>query len=454
MEDVAGMIRLHGMIREGEKVLVAVSGGADSVCLLHVLHDLGYAVEVGHFDHQTRGGESAVDAVFVRELAEGLGLPCHTASRPIADEAAETALSFEEYARQARYTFLVETAAKAGCAALATAHHADDQAETVLMRVLRGTSPRGLAGIPPVRDEGGIRIIRPLVGCSRAEILSYMDAHELAYRTDRTNADTRVPRNKVRRELLPRLAREHNPQVREALCRLAESQRVENAFVQAAADAFLGDCLEGEGKVNRQKFREGDAALQHRAILELGWRHGVDCPMTRVSGAATFICEGGAGQAFDLGGGVLLRNGRASTAIEAGRPPLDDRAVPLAVPGESAAHGKAFRVRMLDARPAADLAAYCSPSRQVFDAAALGADVVVRRRRPGDRFTPLGMSGTKKLKDYFVDAGVAVWERDLSLLLVAGGRIAWIVGGAVSAHVAGGPETSRWIEVEVVDAVE
>ena len=149
-----------------------------------------------------------------------------------------------------------------------------------------------------------------------------------------------------------------------------------------------------------------------------------------------------------------MRNGRETTAIEVEPPVLDDREFPLAVPGESVAYGRVFRVHVLDAPPTGDLAAHCSPRRQIFDAAALGKDLVIRCRRPGDRFTPMGMDGTKKLKDYFADAGVPAWERDRRPLLVAGGRIVWVVGGAISGHAAVGPQTKKCLEIEVADAAE
>ncbi|HIJ73660.1 MAG TPA: tRNA lysidine(34) synthetase TilS [Candidatus Hydrogenedentes bacterium] len=451
IERVRRTIAAHNMIGAGERVLAAVSGGADSVCLLDALGALGYALEVAHFDHQTRNGESGEDAAFVRELAARRGLPFHTASRAIEPEAAASPLSFEEYARQARYEFLLDTAEQVGCACVATGHQADDQAETVLMRLLRGTAPHGLAGIPPVRAERGVRIVRPLLACTRNEVLAYLEDLGLPHQIDRTNADTRFLRNKVRHELLPRLA-EFNPRVRDALCRLADLERVENAFIEAAARTFWQQCLGEDQAIDRQAFARGDPALQRRAVLMLAWGRGVDCPFDRVAAAARFIAEGSTGRAFDLGGGVTLHNGRTTTEVRTGPVVLADRVIPLAVPGDTEAFGRLYRVRRLDRVPAADLAAYCSPTRQVFDAQAAGAALAVRHRRAGDRFTPLGMTGTKKLKDYFIDIGLPATRRDSQPLLVSGETVLWVIGYAIAAHGAVGPETSQVIEIEVVDA--
>lgn len=453
VKHVQAALRDFAMLSEGDRVLTAVSGGPDSVCLLHILCALKFPVEAAHFDHQTRGGESAADAAFVRALADKIGIPFHIESRPIAEECEGLEDSFEQHARRARYEFLVRTAKARGCAAIATGHHADDLAETVLMRVLRGTTASGLAGIPPVRVADGVRIVRPLINCTREEILVYLSAHDLSYRIDRTNEDTRYVRNKVRHELLPYLTQEYNPQIRAALIRLSESVRCENDFLNAAAETAFEECGSAEG-MDRLSFAKFHPALQRRVILILAWRHGVDCPFERVRDAVEFVAAAPTGARFDLGEGLQLVNGRAHTQVVREPPPPDRDEVVLALPGVTGAFGRIFKTGYLDRLPDQRLAAYCSPSRQVFDVDALGEHVTVRRRRPGDRFVPYGMSGTRKLQDYFVDLGVPVWERDEQLLVLGDDRIAWIPGHAVSAHAAVTADTRRILEIEVTDAPE
>lgn len=448
---VLDTIREYGLIAKPEKILAAVSGGADSVCLLHVLHEAGYAVEVAHFDHTTRDGASGEDAAFVRELAERLSLPFHCERRPIPAEAEASPLSFEEYAREARYTFLLRTAREAGCTVLATGHHAGDQAETVLMRILRGTTPHGLAGIPIIRDAGGIRIVRPLLECTRENILAFVEERGLAYRVDHTNADTRHFRNRVRHELLPLLCREYNPKTRGALLRLGEAQRCDNELLDALAESALRDCLVEDGVVDRGRFGALHRALQGRCLLKLAWRAGADPPYDRVNGAIKFMTAAPAGRRFDLGGGVVLANGRETSEVLLEPPAVDLSEIALAVPGETRAFGRTFRATYRDAAPAADLARYCHPARQVFDAAAVGSEPAVRHRRAGDRITPFGMAGSKKLQDYFVDIGLPASQRDAQLLVVAGDRIAWIVSHAISAHAAVTPATRRVLEIEVAN---
>lgn len=443
--------RYH-MLDAGERCLLAVSGGPDSMCLVYVFHALHIPFELAHFDHGTRDGESAEDAAFVRDRARELGVPLHEERRDVPREAEESADSFEEVARQVRYRFLLETASARGFTALATGHHADDQAETVLMRLVRGTSPGGLGGIPPVRESDNIRIIRPLIACFREDILAFLDARGIPYRLDRTNADLGHPRNRIRHELLPLLMRDYNPRVREALARLAEAQRDEDDFLDGLAKDMMEGCRPDEKGIDRGIFATMHPSLQRRVIALLGWEFGIECPFERIEAIRRHIIEGPTGKARDLGEGVLVRNGKKITEILEERIQNEESLVPLNVPGQTEAFGRHYSVHELAAPPPGDLAAYCTSSRQVFDADALGPHLTVRFRRPGDRFAPLGLGGTKKLKDYFVELGLTATQRARQPLLVANGEIVWVVGHAVSQAAAVTPATRRLVEVQVIDA--
>ena len=270
LDRVRDTLHRHDMLEAGERCLAAVSGGPDSMCLAQALHDLRIPFEIAHFDHGTRAGESAQDAAFVREAAARYGVPCYDTRRDMPREAGQSPDSFEEVARRARYAFLLETASARGCQALATGHHADDQAETVLLRLLRGTSPGGLGAIPPVRQCDGVRIIRPLLDCTRDEILAYLEARNVPYREDRTNADTRHPRNRVRHELLPLLTRDYNPRVRDALRRVAEIQHDEDDFLEGlAADLAEAIVLDDLQWCDGPSLDLLDASL--RALREMPW---------------------------------------------------------------------------------------------------------------------------------------------------------------------------------------
>ena len=448
-------MRAHSMARDRARLLAAVSGGADSVCLLNVLIELGFQLEVAHFDHQTRNGESGRDAEFVNQMAARLGLPFHIESRPIEQESRESGKSFEEYARTVRYEFLTRVAASRGCDAVATGHHADDNTETILMRLIRGTTPAGAAGIPAVGAWGGVSVIRPLLSVTRADVMAYIAERGLEYREDTTNVDVRFARNRVRHELIPLLAERYNPRVREALLRFAEAQRADAEVLDQLSAGAFDQCVLEDAAIDRPQFRNQPEALQRRVVTEFCRLLGVtDMPFDRVVDAVRFIARGATGAMFDLGAGMQLQNAKRHTKPLATRPAAEPGETPLAVPGVTAALGRVFRVRVLEQRPAADLAAYCTPCRQVLDADAAGVSLSVRRRRPGDSFTPLGMTGRKKLQDYFVDAGIPAYERDARILLTAGGKILWIVGGPISSHAAVTDSTTHFLEVDVIDGTE
>ncbi|MBX3175752.1 MAG: tRNA lysidine(34) synthetase TilS [Candidatus Hydrogenedentes bacterium] len=440
---------LDALLAPGERALVAVSGGADSVALLHLTHRAGRAGGVLHFDHQTRGGASAEDAAFVRDLAASLDLPFHFDSRSVAELAAAQGASFEMAARDLRYGFFEEAARTAGLSAVATGHHADDQAETVLMRLLRGASPSGLAGIPPSRNRHGVRFIRPLLECPRDTILAWLRAEGLPWREDTSNTDPRYTRNRIRHELLPLLARDYNPAIAEALQRLAQLQRQDDALLERLTDAAREQCLDATGRLLRAPFRDTDPALQYRLIAACIQEIGGDASFEGVQQAVEALQSAPAGIQIDLGHdrSLFLAADHAVMALpQQARDPL--RLI-LPVPGVADGLGRRFQARILEARPAEPLARYCHPGRQVFDAAALGDALIIRTRRPGDRFQPLGLAGSRKLKDVFNTLGLTQPERDAQLLFESNGEIVWIPGHTISHNVAVTAATRRLLEVTV-----
>ncbi len=452
LDRVLETIDRHAMIVPGERVLIGVSGGPDSMALLHALRALDYDVAIAHLDHGTRDGASMEDAEFVRAQAEAINCPYYCERANIEKRAHHDRESFEVAARRARYDFFARVADDQACAAIATGHHADDQAETVLLRLLRGTSPQGIAGIPPVRPIGNVRVIRPLLACTRAEVLAYLIENEIPYREDLTNSDVSIPRNRVRHRLLPSLEDEFNPQVREALVRLADLARDDEQIVEAAAKRFMKTCLANES-IDRHAFAEGLAALQRRTVLLFARTLGAAIPFERVEAVREFVVHGKTGARLDLGDHVTIVNTRDTTRLSKVREARSGP-VTISVPGIGDALGKRFDVQVRKGPPERPLHEYCTPRRQVFDAEAIGSTLTIRSRKPGDRFTPLGMRGERKLQDYFVDAGVPQGDRDRVPVVETGGRIAWIVGGAVDAHFAVRESTNAIVEMEVTDAAE
>ncbi len=460
VEAVHAAILRDGLLEPGQRVIVAASGGADSTALLHVLAELGYRVEAAYFDHRTRGGESARDALFVRDTAAALGIPFHTDGADVDGDARSAGRSFEDQARHARYAFLRRVAGETGCGVAAVAHHLDDQAETVLLHLLRGTAGRGLAGMAPFRTEDGMRIVRPLLGCTRAELRAWLRGRGISWREDATNADPHhALRNRVRHELLPALSRGYNPAISRGLARLAHAQRLDNELLDRLLEQ---ECVRlNIGPVTPEQIPVSVLLSMHPALRRRWWlkeieRIGARPHWAHIDAADTFFAQAGVGERLDMGGGVLLYKGRDSVTFTTSRTDTARTDAALAVPGETTVLGRVFSVSL---RPASDLPpggarARCAPSRQVFDAARVCGALRVRTRQPGDRFRPLGMHGSRKLQDYFVDRGVPEPLRNAVPLVVADDGILWIVGHAPSADAAVTPETEQLLEVEVRDARE
>ncbi|MDD3089879.1 MAG: tRNA lysidine(34) synthetase TilS, partial [Candidatus Omnitrophica bacterium] len=235
-------IEHYGMMAPGDRVIVAVSGGPDSVALLAVMSELGrrmgLAVIVANLDHGIRAEESRQDSAFVRDLALKMGMPFEHRELHLG-KGASGGLSLEERAREARYLFLKEAAVKNGCSVICTGHTMDDQSETVLMRVIKGTSLSSLAGIKPIREEAGLRIVRPLIRVTKSEIIAYLEAAGLSCVTDSTNQDVDLFRNAVRLEVLPFLEK-YNPGIRRSLVNLADEVRDGTGYAASRDAAFMG----------------------------------------------------------------------------------------------------------------------------------------------------------------------------------------------------------------------
>lgn len=299
-------------------VVVAVSGGADSVALLRATIELGAGrIVVAHLNHGLRGSDSDTDQDFVERIADSLGVPVRTARTTILPGE-----NLEAAARMARYEWLATVATSEGIGRVATGHSADDQAETVLFRLLRGSGLAGLCGIAPRRLlSAGVELIRPLLTVSRADILDYLTERGQDYRTDATNADTRLARNRIRHELLPLLTRNYNPRIAESLARLAEQARDWQRMEDDALDELLLRCERPRAGKLRVFDRIALASVS-RARLRSLWRHVwqvADWPRDGMGfhqyDAVAGLCCGDA-TALDLPGAIRVRS--MATVLQAG----------------------------------------------------------------------------------------------------------------------------------------
>lgn len=451
---VRGTIERYGMLAPGDGVVVAVSGGPDSLALLHLLWSLreafGLSLHVAHLNHLLRGEAARADAAFVRETAERLGLPVTVEEVPVADLARAEGLSLEEAGRAARYRFFRRVCAAAGARRVALGHTRDDQAETVLMRLLRGAGPAGLAGIPPVRDGW---VIRPLIAVPRAAVEAYCREQGLEPRRDASNESTAFLRNRIRLDLLPRLEALFHPELRASLARTAEILRAEDEWLEAQAEEALSGLCRTEGDrlvLSVDGIERLPLALRRRVVRLAAERAGV------AAGALAFdhvervlaLAVGRTGRGVSLPGGREARRDQDGIVLGTGPAGAVAFRYEWPVPGslDVPEAGVRLTADLLEGPPQpAGPAGYGGDGREVavLDADRVPLVLTVRSRLPGDRLRPAGLGGEKKLQDLFVDAKVPRRRRDRVPVVVAGDRVAWVVGQRVDSRAAAGPRTTR-----------
>jgi len=446
----------HALLRDGRRVLVALSGGADSVALLLILRELeraGAVVVAGaaHLNHLLRGADADADEAFCAALAARLGVPFLAGRVDVAALARAAKRSLEDAARTARYAFLERAADTLDADAIAVAHTKDDQAETFLLRLLRGAGARGLAAIHPRAG----RVIRPLIDLERAALREYLAAAGQAFREDATNADVSIPRNRVRHQLIPLLESRFSPGVVDVLAREAALARDDEDFLQGEA-IKLADRIVLTGRtpgpadihLDIAGLLRAPRALASRVVLGALQRQAGSRPIHFDHVERVFaLAAAGSGGAVSLpgqdavttGGVIVLRpagpKSRGSPKREGGG---NSFAFSLSIPGEVALDPQKLTVTA-EQMPGTD-AAQARPMKWAARGAEVGVaagalrlPLAVRSRRPGDRFRPLGAPGARKLQDFFVDRKVPRGERDTVPLVVdASDRIVWVVGQTVA----------------------
>jgi tRNA(Ile)-lysidine synthetase-like protein len=443
----------QGLLRPADRVVVGVSGGPDSLCLLDLLHGLapehGLQLHVAHLDHGLRA-EAAADADFVRRQAELRGLPYHSEAVDVGAQASVCKQSLEAAARDARYAFLGRVGRHVDATRAAVAHTADDQAETVLMHLLRGAGMRGLRGMraesvigTSVIGElasGQLRLIRPLLQVSRAEVMSYCAEHNLAPRYDSSNLDSRFFRNRVRNELLPILLT-YNPNVRGVLGRTAEVVAGDYELLHDALQRLWSETVEadGDGQVTFNRTRWlALGAPQQRALLRQavgrllgGWQ---DVGFAPLNAAVLFSRRSGPGRACHVLGGLQLRiepdRLRLVGAELAGSKDANAAYFPrLAASGGLEPGWQLETVKLGPGEWAWEDVAKAPRWTAYVDAARILGPLSLRSRVPGDRFQPLGMAGhSVRLAEFLINKTLPAGLRAFWPLLVCADDIVWVVG--------------------------
>ena len=382
----------------GARVLCAVSGGADSMCLLALLRETGdYDLGAAHFEHGIRGGESLRDCAFVEGFCRERGVPCFVAHADVPARAREMGLGVEEAARTLRYAFLDEVADREGYDWIATAHNADDNAETVLFHLARGTGPKGLCGIPPRRG----RIIRPLLQLSRAEIEDYLAASGTPHVEDSTNESERYSRNRIRHAVMPVL-REINPAFSEAAARTGRLLRRDEDCLDALAEAFVKERFDGES-LPAAELLGLHPAVSSRVVRKLLEREAEEKHVE----AVLALCRGTERRSLDLPGArVRCERGRVYFA--------DDEAAAFPetelLPGGCVApEGTGLVIRARLAAPGEEIHSPFKTYRLKYES--INGTLCVSPPRPGEKYRPAGRGCTKTLKSLFAEAGATRRDR-------------------------------------------
>ncbi len=433
---VRGFIEQTGALRPGESALVAVSGGADSTAMLLILsrlaREFGWRLTVAHFDHGLRGKEAAAaDRTFVSGLAQSLGLPFVHGAGDVARRARTRSESVEQAARVLRYRFLAGQAKATGVGAVAVGHTLDDQAETVLLHLIRGSGLDGLAGMRPRSSWPlgcGPEVARPLLTLRREETGRYCREMGMLPREDAMNEMLLATRNRVRLEVMPALRR-LNPRVEEALARLADAAYEDGAELkEQAEEAIMTVSRRRAGGLEMDLGAlRGLSPTLRRRVLRLGLSRvlgsGADIETAHVDALGKLV-DSRPGRVSLPHGVVATRDSRMLT-LRRGALPVSPAIpeTPLVVPGVTEAGGWRFEAEYKERRSSARRAYEVE-----LDTAAVAGGLWVRSRRPGDRMRPLGLGGTKKLQDILVDAKVPRGDRDGVPLVLTAEGIAWAVG--------------------------
>ncbi|MGA8849444.1 MAG: tRNA lysidine(34) synthetase TilS [Dehalococcoidia bacterium] len=490
---VLDFIQRYSLIPRKELVVVGVSGGADSVCLLHVLAKwqtgLGIKLHVAHLNHQLRGAESEADAEYVSNLAVSLDIPSTIDRQDVAAYRTERNCSLEEAARELRYAFLARVAREVGAHRIATGHTKDDQVETILMHILRGTGITGLCGLAPcspmaydnqgtswpasplsLRAEAlsvakgqrsNLLVIRPLLDITREETASYCQEHQLEPRIDSSNLSPSFFRNRLRLHLLP-LLRQYNPSIDQALLRLADIAKEDNAFIEQQASGLWDEVAKQENNtiyLNKKQMASLPIALQRQLLRAAVTRLAGDVRDIEASHieAARSLLNKPASKRISLPHGLICHGGYKELVVatpylirgkQSQLPPCPFPSLPvefaLKVPGETPFSGWKVVARIVRER-AASLSSqgvlgtsketYQSDLVTYFDLHKTGTKLFVRQRRPGDKFQPLGMSMPKKLSEFMVDAKIPRPWRGRIPIVYSPQQIIWVVGWRIDDRV-------------------
>ena len=446
---VLDFIQQHHLVSANEKLVVAVSGGADSVCLLHILvglkEKLKLKLHLAHLNHQLRGAESDADADYVSDLARKLGIPATIERRDVKGYQKEQRLSLEEAAREVRYRFLTEVAGAAGTERVAVGHTRDDHIETILMHLIRGAGTRGMRGLQPSTEwpskTGSLTVVRPLLEVSHQETEDYCRQHRLAPRLDASNLSLSPLRNRIRQQLLP-LLQSYNPGIAEALLRTGRIAGDDIDFLDKETARLWNKIARQDGEaiiLDKPKFDRLPPTLKRyllRASAEKLLGSAKDIEMRHIEEMMAALGKP-AGKRLSLPGDLSFATGYDHYQLATGLADLSplpklEGEVKLNIPGETLLPG--WRIEATIIKPSKikgtpeGAGLIKNDFTACLDLAKTGDKLIVRARKRGDRFQPLGLPQLKKLGEFMIDAKIPRSWRGKIPLVCSAEQILWVVG--------------------------
>jgi tRNA(Ile)-lysidine synthase len=467
LEKVRTTISTYNLLDGGERVVIGVSGGPDSVALLHLLYSLKeeyrISLHIAHLNHRLRGKASEEEEEFVRGLAKRLGLPFSVKGVDIRERCKDSPFSIEVQARRERYLFFEEVANSIGAEKIALAHQADDVIETVIMDLIRGSGLRGLRGIPPIRKDGeNVWIIRPLIRIHREEIEGYLKFKKLRYFIDRSNIEPINLRNRIRLTLIPKLE-EYNPNFRRTFLRSIDIwRRDENYLRKLASNALERITIErkrGEILLGIEDLRREDEALQFHILREalLSVRESLDgFGSQHIESILNLAKKGPPHGRIDLPYGVKAEREYEKIGLYAERRVEERRGrfyqYLLNIPGKIAIDDPPLlittQILSIEDLSPKDPKKLSTNSIVYIDYEAIEGPLLLRPRLEGDWFRPLGIKGRKKVKDFFMDLKVPIAKRQRIPLLVDRGGIIWVLGYRIDERVKITDRTKKVLKIE------
>jgi len=465
----------YNMLQESDSVLVGVSGGADSVALVHVLKEIApiFSIKLGiaHLNHSLRGNESDADAGFVVSLSEKLNLPCYTAKEDIVEYKNKHGFSLEEAGRRVRYAFFENIAQREGFNKIALGHTSDDNAELVLMYLIRGSGPLGISGIPPVRGvfKTNLLIIRPFIKTARSDIINYISAKRLSYVVDKSNMDMKYLRNKIRHNLIPELKENYNPKIVETINRLASIMRSEDEWMENELKSILNkNILFAEN--NRIVLSVSGMNALHPAAKRRITRSAIEkvkgnlrrISYSHVELVAAQLVSDSDSWSLDLpdrirvtriGKELIVSKEEKNLRNLSSKRSVNNKAFfeyVINKPGFIVAEKEGFNISFSEIKNM-NLSEICHAGRGVafFDMEKISFPVIIRNYLPGDRFTPLGMQGSQKIAEYLINNKVPRENRIKYPVVISNGKIIWLAGFVIDDSVRVTSGTGKVLKAEL-----